>query len=313
MSVKGQTWGNHRYVKKIGNRYIYPEDLQGLGSRTNIASNLNNKHTASVNPVTNGNKNSPRTISHYTSGGTNIANDNIQRIWYKTYKSQELQSNIATGEKAVVKAFNPYKAKTTYSAFNPANAKKSNRINPTTNNMYGKTSTIDNIIKTGTTFNPANAKKAYDTITPTTNVQYGSNGRIKQVKTYNPGNNTTVQMQLNKVTPKDKKQGADTGSNDSANIARAKADANYRSTGIRNITSRTASVEQQKYNNSQGTINKINNQKKTQIAKNQTKRDNEYSTAKIQQDKAKLNEKKNKTNKNSSSTKRYYGKASSYR
>lgn len=266
MSVKGQTWGNHRYVKKIGNRYIYPEDLQGLGSRTNIASNVNSKPASSVSPVTNGNKNTPRTISHYTNGGTNIANDNIQRIWNKTYKSQELQTSITTGEKSVEKAFNP-----------------------------------------------ANAKKAYDTITPTTNMQYGSNGRIKQVKTYNSGTNTTVQMQLNKVAPKVKKQGADTGSNDSANIARVKADANYRSTGIRNITSRTASIEQQKYNNSQGAINRLNNQKKTQTTKNQTKRDNEYSTAKIQQDKAKTNELKNKTNKSSSSTKRYYGKKISYR
>ena len=34
--AKGSTWGNHKYIRKEGNRYIYPEDIEGGHHRHHI-------------------------------------------------------------------------------------------------------------------------------------------------------------------------------------------------------------------------------------------------------------------------------------
>ena len=36
-SAKGTTWGEHKYIRKEGNRYIYPEDVKKSANDNNVS------------------------------------------------------------------------------------------------------------------------------------------------------------------------------------------------------------------------------------------------------------------------------------
>lgn len=99
--MAGRQWANHRYVQKIGNRYIYPEDLQNGNVRAlkpntlnNTTSNTGTAQQQSTPRVTASFRKSART---YSTSGSERVNNSYNKYSNETMNSPAMAAASNTG------------------------------------------------------------------------------------------------------------------------------------------------------------------------------------------------------------------------